>query len=167
MKNIIFLLFCVFGLTTNAQLVEGMLIGREYHKPKKTGSVYLGFNLAPQVYTVDFKKPQQTIPVHALVWYEINENVTIAGGYTVLNDNIVTAVIVKNHYFVFLHETTGKVTNGLAYRNFLAIGHTFPVPKTQASLFLEFGMYAENPIKTILSAGVFIPFKIQLGHHLP
>ncbi len=138
MKNICFLfLFCAFGLNLSAQKLS------------------IGINLAPQIYTVDFKKPKQFNPVHTLVWYQISEKITIAGGYTVLTDNLVNAFIYENWYAVHLVNTAGE-------SNFLGIGHTFPVPKTQAALFLELGTLYERKMQVVLSAGVFIPFKKKI-----
>lgn len=138
MKRTCFLiLLCVFALSLNAQKLS------------------IGVNLAPQVYTMDFKKPAQISPVHTLVWYQISEKFTVAGGYTVIADNIVTAGIYGDLYLVHLVNTAGN-------SNFLGLGYTFPVPKTQAALFLELGTLYERKMKIVLSAGVFIPFKIGI-----
>lgn len=161
MKKIFFiLLFCVFGLTVNAQLVEGILIGREYHKPKNMGPFYLGFNFAPQINVVDFKTASQGLPLHTLAWYDITPSTSIALGYTVAGNNFVQAFIQPNWYVVNLINTAGKP-------NFIGIGYTLTIPDTKEALFFEIGSnydrsFSSKSFNCVISAGIFITRRLKI-----
>ncbi len=119
--------------------------------------ISVGFVFAPQVTSSNLKKWEQINPLHASVWYQLNENLFFQTGYTVQYEKLIFAAGYKNLYAVNLLSTNTD-------KNFFGLGIIFPISKFNPSvLFIEPGtLYSfkgKQEFPLILSAGIFIPFK--------
>ena len=143
MKKIIFssVLFCVFGLNINAQ------------------KLFVGFNLAPQINVINFKKDTQSLPLHTMLWCDF-ASASLAVGYTVAGNNFVQAIVMPQWYVVNLINSAGKP-------NFIGVGYVIKVPETKEAIFFEVGSNYDRSLSTksfncTISAGIFITRRLKI-----
>lgn len=139
MKNLVFALSFLFLVNLQGQKIS------------------VGFVMAPQITSSDFKEIKQINPLHLMLTYSKDSNQDFNLGYTVIFKNIALNYRYKNYYVVNLINIDNQP-------HFFGLGITIPISKfNPAVLFIEPGtLYSfekKNKFPLILSAGIFIPFK--------